>query len=100
MGWTDLSAAFAYGSKLTSAQMQNLRDNVIAVPDGDSGAPRVQNAAIQSHSITWQKFAVASGGIVSVVNCVGGGGGMYHYEIYASDGNWYRCSDDISGGGA
>ncbi len=30
MAWTDLSGAFSFGSKLTSAQMQNLRDNVIA----------------------------------------------------------------------
>jgi hypothetical protein len=28
MTWVDLSAAFAYGSQLTSTQMQNLRDNV------------------------------------------------------------------------
>lgn len=31
MTWVDLSAVFAYGSKLTSAQMQNLRDNVVSV---------------------------------------------------------------------
>ena len=35
--WTDLSGAFAYGSKLTSAQMQQLRDNVTAAFEQASG---------------------------------------------------------------
>lgn len=29
MTWVDLSSAFAYASKLTATQMQNLRDNVV-----------------------------------------------------------------------
>ena len=31
MAWTDLSAAFGYGTKLTSTQQQQLRDNVVHV---------------------------------------------------------------------
>ena len=46
MAWTDLSAAFGYGTKLTSAQMQQLRDNITALANGDSGAPPIQSAAI------------------------------------------------------
>ncbi len=30
MTWVDLSSAFGFGTKLTSAQMQNLRDNVVS----------------------------------------------------------------------
>lgn len=33
MAWTDLSAAFGYGTKLTSTQQQQLRDNVNFVMD-------------------------------------------------------------------
>jgi len=36
MGWTDLSGSFGYGTKLTSAQMQQLRDNVIVALQGGS----------------------------------------------------------------
>ncbi len=36
MGWTDLSGAFGYGTKLTSAQMQQLRDNAIVALQGGS----------------------------------------------------------------
>lgn len=51
MAWTDLSSAFTYGSKLTSAQMQGLRDNVSAVPNGDSGAPKITSNAFTNNSI-------------------------------------------------
>lgn len=43
--WTDLSSAFAYGTKLTSAQMQQLRDNITALAEGASGAPSIQYAS-------------------------------------------------------
>jgi len=39
MGWTDLAAAFGYGTKLTSQQMQQLRDNIEAGLLGDTGSP-------------------------------------------------------------
>lgn len=41
MTWVDLSSAFAYGTKLTSTQMQNLRDNIAAAFAKDSGAPEL-----------------------------------------------------------
>ena len=46
MTWVDLSGAFSYGSKLTSTQMQNLRDNIQAAFDKDSGAPVLANGYI------------------------------------------------------
>lgn len=91
MAWTDLSAAFAYGSKLTSAQMQNLRDNIAALAAGDSGAPRIVNSAITSGTITGNRLAYNAGQVNSV-----GGAGNYHYECLGADGTWYRCSQDIA----
>jgi len=44
--WTDLSASFAYGTKLTSTQMQQLRDNITATAEGAAGAPDILEAAI------------------------------------------------------
>jgi len=41
MTWVDLSAVFGYGTKLTSTQMQNLRDNIAAAFAKDSGAPEL-----------------------------------------------------------
>ncbi len=43
MAWVDLSAAFAYGTILTSTQMQNLRDNIAAAFAKDGGAPVLAN---------------------------------------------------------
>ena len=49
--WTDLSAAFAYGTKLTSTQMQQLRDKITALAEGASGAPSDELAAMDANSI-------------------------------------------------
>lgn len=46
MTWVDLSSAFSFGSKLTSTQMQNLRDNIQAAFNKDSGAPVLANGYI------------------------------------------------------
>lgn len=51
MTWVDLSSAFGFGTKLTSTQMQNLRDNITAMANGDSGAPSIQNAAMDTDSV-------------------------------------------------
>jgi hypothetical protein len=100
MTWTDLSGAFGYGTKLTSAQMQNLRDNVTALANGDSGAPRIQNEAIGSHEISWQRLAAGSAGIVGKAQLQTVGG--LYYEVLGADGVWYRTCPDFSsdGGGA
>ena len=55
MPWTNLS--FPFGTVLTSAQMTNLFNNFAAVANGDTGAPRIQTAAIQDSAITTAKIA-------------------------------------------
>jgi len=49
--WTDLAGAFGYGTKLTSAQMQNLRDNITAAFEKASGAPVLANDYVVSAMI-------------------------------------------------
>lgn len=49
MAWTDLSSAFTYNSQLTSAQQRALRDNITALANGNSGAPRIQPEALRSY---------------------------------------------------
>lgn len=48
MTWTNLSSAFGYGTKLTSANMQQLRDNVAAAFAKDTGAPELATGYIQA----------------------------------------------------
>jgi hypothetical protein len=43
MAYVDQSSAFGFGTKLTSTQMQNLRDNLDAAFAKDSGAPVLAN---------------------------------------------------------
>lgn len=60
MAWVDLSNNFAYGSKLTSTQMQNLRDNIPALANGDSGAPEIQTAALADDCVTNAKLSISA----------------------------------------
>lgn len=62
MTWVDLSAAFAYGSQLTSTQMQNLRDNIAAMAAGDAGAPEIETAGIADNAINAAKIAAGAVG--------------------------------------
>jgi len=76
MTWTDLSAAFGYGTKLTSANMQQLRDNVSAVPNKDSGAPQlatdyIQTAMIEDLQVTEAKLAASVYGQSKVKSSTG-----------------------------
>jgi hypothetical protein len=63
MTWVNLGASFSYGATLTSTQMQNLRDNIAAMANGDSGAPLVQEAAIATGAVTENK--IGSGAVTS-----------------------------------
>lgn len=61
MAWTDLDSAFGYGTKLTSANMQQLRDNIAAAFAKESGSPElatnyVQAAMIAADQITTVKI--------------------------------------------
>jgi hypothetical protein len=60
MAWVDLSGAFGFGTQLTSAQQQNLRDNITALANGDSGAPSIQTAAIGDLQVTAGKIATGT----------------------------------------
>lgn len=84
MAWTDLSSAFSYGSKLTSAQMQNLRDNITALANGDSGAPRIQTSAVDSGAITVDQMEYNAGD----TRLIGGGTSNAYYEVLDSEGVW------------
>lgn len=55
MAWTSLS--FAYGSVLTSTKMTQLYDNLTALANGDSGAPKVQTAGLATSCVTGAKVA-------------------------------------------
>jgi hypothetical protein len=57
MTWVNLSAAFGFGTQLTSLQMQNLRDNITAQANGDAGSPQQQTAGIADNAITLAKLA-------------------------------------------
>jgi len=63
MAWVDLSTAFGYGTVLTSAQMQNLWDNITALANGDSGAPDIQTAALDDDVVTRAKLADYDSGV-------------------------------------
>lgn len=91
MAWTDLSSAFVFGSKLTSAQMQNLRDNITALANGDAGAPEIQTAALADSLITQAKMANNAG---DVRKTNPGTTGAY-YEVLDSGGTWDRCSENF-----
>lgn len=60
MTWVNQATDFAYGSSPTSEQLQNLRDNLTAFANGDSGAPTVQAAGLASSAITTSKIADAN----------------------------------------
>lgn len=59
--WTDLSSAFGYGTKLTSQQMQQLRDNITALAEGASGAPDIEEAAYGAASVNQTALKTSTG---------------------------------------
>jgi hypothetical protein len=60
MTWVDLSSAFGFGSILTSTQQQQLRDNITALANGDSGAPEIQTAALGANIVTYAKMSFSN----------------------------------------
>jgi len=57
--WTDQSSIFGYQSYLTAIQMQNLRDNLAAIANGDAGAPSFTTSAYDGRIFDTNKFAPA-----------------------------------------
>ena len=94
MTWVDLSAAFAYGTKLTSTQMGQLRDNIAAAFAKDSGAPvladsyvvtdmiaalAVSEAKLAASAVTSAKIAdanVTSAKLKTIANTTGASGSL------------------------
>lgn len=70
MTWVDLSSAFTYGSKLTSTQMQNLRDNIAALAAGDSGAPTISIDSATDMTATESEIEDVCSGIFGTMKCV------------------------------
>ena len=65
--WTDLSSNFGYGTKLTSALQQQLRDNITAAMEGASGSPGLGADTVDSSQIVDGAVGashIASGGIL------------------------------------
>ena len=77
MTWVDLSASFGYGTKLTSSNMQQLRDNIAAAFAKDSGAPQlatdyVVTSMITDLNVTEAKLAASVYGQSKVKTSTGG----------------------------
>lgn len=47
MTWVDQSSLFGFGTILTSTGIQNLRDNLTALANGDSGGPKIKLPALE-----------------------------------------------------
>jgi hypothetical protein len=61
MAWTNIdNALVSVGALPFATTIQALRDNPIAIANGDAGAPRVQTAGIANNAITAAKLPVAT----------------------------------------
>jgi len=112
--WTDLSAAFAYGTKLTSSQMQQLRDNITAAFEKAGGAPvladnyivtvmitdgNVTEAKLDSESVTQGKVKISWATSTHAVNgsdsydftFPGGVYGLMAVQVKGPDGGYFTC---------
>ena len=77
MTWVDLSTAFQYGTKLTSSNQQQLRDNIAAAFGKDAGAPQlatdyIVTSMITDLNVTEAKLAAAVYGQDKVKTSTGG----------------------------
>ena len=112
--WTDLSASFAFGTKLTSSQVQQLRDNITAAFEKAGGAPVLANdyivtvmitdgnvteAKIASESITQGKVKISWATSTHAVNgsdsydftLPGGVYGLMAVQVKGPDGGYFTC---------
>jgi hypothetical protein len=87
--WTNLSAAFAFGTKLTSQQQQQLRDNITALAEGAAGAPAIETDALDNGAVTGAKMANNAG----YAEQVNDGAPDSYYRVLGADGSWYRCTE-------
>lgn len=58
MAWTNIpDSVLEPGKPIRSVDGLALRDNPVAIANGDAGAPRIQNAALATDSVTTDKIA-------------------------------------------
>lgn len=84
MAWTDLSAAFGYGTKLTSTQQQQLRDNVVHV-----------HAFVNSASLTDHGPLLGSG-TGAITAMAAGTDGQLIIGQSGADAQWKTISGDVT----
>ncbi|MBV7482531.1 hypothetical protein [Bordetella sp. BOR01] len=61
MAWTNIpDSSLEPGKPIRSVDGLALRDNPIAIANGDAGAPRIYNAAYAETSITWNKLVAGA----------------------------------------
>jgi len=88
MSWTDIPDSVLEPNKpIRSVDGLALRDNPIAIANGEPGAPKIQNAAYAGGSITSDKFDVASiEGWIWFDRPAGGIGtmGLFSYESFGA----------------
>lgn len=90
MTWVDLSSAFGYGAVLTSLQMQNLRDNITAQANGDSGSPQQQTAGIADYAVTCSKTVGCAAGSLAIYSVANDKGNL-------SIGSYGKCCEIVIG---
>jgi hypothetical protein len=90
MAWTNIdNALVSVGALPFATTIQALRDNPIAIANGDAGAPKVQTAAIQDGAVQVSKLATGAGEAawVGARNIQIGVGGIGTYAFLAYPGN-------------
>lgn len=61
MAWTNIpDSVLEPGKPIRSVDGLALRDNPVAIANGDAGAPRIQNPAYAETSITWNKMVLGA----------------------------------------
>lgn len=86
MAWTSISNALvAVGALPFATTIQALRDNPIAIANGDVGAPQIQTAAIASAAVTSAKLAttINESAWVTARTSQAGRGGLGTYAMAA-----------------
>lgn len=77
VAWTNVSVVS--GFSLPSSSMTAMMENFNAISSGYTGAPKIQNAAVESATIGWQAMKTAVG-TISVTNS-GGGPTSFNIEL-------------------
>jgi hypothetical protein len=94
MAWTDIdNALVSVGALPFATTIQALRDNPVAIANGDAGAPKIQTAGIADGAVQFTKLATGAGETDWVANRnidmgVGGKGsyGFFRIEVIGTFG--------------